>query len=197
MGPNLLPEILATLLRFRLYPVGLIGDISQAFLQLSLDRRDRDFTRFLWYHVTTDGEGNYDTEDVIAHRFTRLPFGLTFSSFLLSATVRELADMYKSEFHGAANLVDSSTFMDDFAAGAENDDAVISLYYELTFLMNKIRLPMAKWATSSPMLKEVWKADDLECKVVTEVLGIGWDTESDTLHKPPRCYRRTRRRPCN
>jgi hypothetical protein len=31
MSPNLLPEILATLLLFRLYPVGIIGDISQAF----------------------------------------------------------------------------------------------------------------------------------------------------------------------
>jgi hypothetical protein len=186
MGPNLLPEILGTLLRFRLYPVGLIGDISQAFLQISLDRKDRDLTRFLWYRVTTDGEGNYNTtEDVITNRFIRLPFGLTCSPFLLSATIRELAEMYKSEFPTVANLVDSSTFMDDFAAGAENDDAVINLYYELTSLMNQIQLPMAKWATNSPMLKEVWKPEDLECKVVTQVLGIGWNTESDTLSTDP------------
>jgi hypothetical protein len=59
MGPNLLPEILATLLRFRLYPVGIIGDISKAFLQISLDRNDRDLTRFFWYHVTADYVGNY------------------------------------------------------------------------------------------------------------------------------------------
>jgi len=29
--------------------------------------------------------------------------------------------MYKAEFPTAASLVDNSTFMDDFAAGAEND----------------------------------------------------------------------------
>jgi hypothetical protein len=82
MGPNLLPEILAILLRFRLYPVGIIGDISQAFLQLSLDRNDRDLTRFLWYRVTADDEGNYDTTgDVMTYRFTRLPFGLTWVPF--------------------------------------------------------------------------------------------------------------------
>jgi len=46
MGPKLLPEVLGTLLRFRLYPVGIIGDIGQAFLQLSLNKRDRDLTRF-------------------------------------------------------------------------------------------------------------------------------------------------------
>jgi hypothetical protein len=64
--------------------------------------------------------------------------------------------MYKSKFPTAANLVDSSTFMDDFAAGAESDDGVINLYYELTSMMNQTRLPMAKWATFSHRLKEVW-----------------------------------------
>jgi hypothetical protein len=123
MGPNLLPESLAILLRFRHYPIGIIGDISQSFLQLSLDRNYRDLTRFLWYRVTADDEGNYDTTgDVMTYRFTRLPFALTCSPFLLSTTIRELADMYKSKFPTAANFVDSSTFMDDFAAGAENDD---------------------------------------------------------------------------
>ena len=41
MGPNLLPEVLAVLLRFRSHPVGIIGDGQQAFLQLSSDCRDR------------------------------------------------------------------------------------------------------------------------------------------------------------
>jgi hypothetical protein len=40
MGTNLLPKVLAALLRFRVHSVGIIGDIGQAFLQLSLERRD-------------------------------------------------------------------------------------------------------------------------------------------------------------
>jgi hypothetical protein len=46
MGPNLLPELFATLLRFRLNPVAIIGDVHQAFLQLQLDEKDRDLTKF-------------------------------------------------------------------------------------------------------------------------------------------------------
>jgi len=38
MGPNLLPEVLTTLLCFRGQPIPIIGDIQQAFLQLFLDR---------------------------------------------------------------------------------------------------------------------------------------------------------------
>jgi hypothetical protein len=52
MGPNLLPELFAILLRFRLKPVAIIGDIHQAFLQLQLQEKDRDLTRFFWYRGT-------------------------------------------------------------------------------------------------------------------------------------------------
>ena len=46
MRPNLQPEILATLLRFRLHTVDIISDIGQAFLQLILHEWDRKMTRF-------------------------------------------------------------------------------------------------------------------------------------------------------
>jgi hypothetical protein len=54
MGPNLLPEVLATLLRFREKRVAIIGDIQQAFLQLSLEWEDRELTSFLWYRISQD-----------------------------------------------------------------------------------------------------------------------------------------------
>jgi hypothetical protein len=54
MGPNLLPEIFPILLRFRLYPIAIVSDIMQAFLQLVLDEKDRDLTRFFWYKITQD-----------------------------------------------------------------------------------------------------------------------------------------------
>jgi len=42
MGVNLLPDVLRVLLRFRLGRYALLGDISQAFIQLLLDPADRD-----------------------------------------------------------------------------------------------------------------------------------------------------------
>jgi hypothetical protein len=75
--------------------------------------------------------------------------------------------------------------MDDFATGAENDDCVTNLYYELKSLTNQIRLPMAKWATNSKRLKEVWKTEGVAFKEVTHTLGIDWDTEFDTFSMDP------------
>ena len=61
MGPKLLLELFATLLRFRLTPVAITGDIRQVFLQLHLDEKDRDLTRFFWYRVARDYGGDYAT----------------------------------------------------------------------------------------------------------------------------------------
>ncbi|GFS59680.1 uncharacterized protein TNIN_409831 [Trichonephila inaurata madagascariensis] len=47
-GPNLHPNILELLLRFRKGPVAFTADVKSAFLQIELDLRDRDFTRFFW-----------------------------------------------------------------------------------------------------------------------------------------------------
>ena len=42
--------------------------------------------------------------------------------------------------------------MDDFAAGAENENGEIKVYYELSSMMKLINLPLAKWATNAEQL---------------------------------------------
>jgi len=152
MGSNLPPEIVSVLLRFRLHKYAILGDVSQAFLQISLDPTDRDLTRFLWYRVIPNSKGSYDTTDeVITYRFTRLPFGLTCSPFL-SATIRTLATKYHDTYPTACALMDRSTYMDNFAASAKHAD-IITIFFEVTSLLNTINLPMYKWATNSTHLQ--------------------------------------------
>jgi hypothetical protein len=190
MGPNLLPELFAMLLRFRLPPVAITGDIHQAFLQLQLDEKDRDLTRFFWYRVTRDDRGEYiTTDEVISYRFTRLSFGLTCSPFLPSASVRELAETHKDTFPTAAMLVDRSTFMDDFVAGADDDNGVIAIYYQLTALMQRYSFPMGKWTSNSEPLNDIWRVNGFEIKTVAQVLGVNWDTTQDALPRPRGSYR--------
>jgi len=81
--------------------------------------------------------------------------------------------------------VDRNTFMDDFAAGAEDDNGVITIYYQLTALMRKFSFPMGKWASNSESLKNIWRVGGLEIKSTTQVLGVNWDTVGDTLFIDP------------
>jgi len=70
-------------------------------------------------------------------------------------------------------------FMDDFAAGAENDNSVITLYYELTALMKLIKFPLSKWASNSEQLNAIWRAEGQDIEEQTQVLGVNWNTEND------------------
>lgn len=47
-GPVLLKDLVGLLLRFRLKKIALIADIEKAFLQLSLQHKERDVTRPIW-----------------------------------------------------------------------------------------------------------------------------------------------------
>ena len=180
MGPNPLPEILSVLLRFRLHKCAILGDVSQAFLQITLDPKDRDLTRFLWYRLAQNGQGSYDiTDDVITYRFTRRPFGLTCSPSLFSATIRTLANMYHDTYPTASGFMDRSTYMDDFATSALDITTIFSV---VTSLLNTIRLSMYKWATNSTHLEDTWRTQVLPLQTVTQLFGMGWDTQSDTLH---------------
>jgi hypothetical protein len=116
---------------------------------------------------------------LIAHIY--LLYRLTCSPFLLSATIRTLATMYHDTYLTASALMDRSTYMDDFAASASHDE-VITIFFEVTSLMNTIHLPMYKWATNSTHLNYICRTQGLLLQTETQVLGMDWDTQSDTLH---------------
>ena len=78
-GPNLLPMLWGTLLRFRLGRVGVVGDLEKAFLQIVLREDERNVCCFLWQHL--DGT-------IVIYRLTRVFFGATSSPFLLQVTLK-------------------------------------------------------------------------------------------------------------
>jgi hypothetical protein len=71
--------------------------------------------------------------------------------------------------------------MDDFVAGAEDNNGVIAIYYQLTALMRKYSFPMGKLASNSELLRNIWKVGGLEIKSITQVLEVIWDITWDTF----------------
>ena len=51
-GPSLVPLLYDVLLRFRIFPIAITGDIARAFLNISIAEHDRDSLRFLWLETT-------------------------------------------------------------------------------------------------------------------------------------------------
>jgi hypothetical protein len=80
-GPPLQNLLWDVLVRNRLKPVALSGDLKQAFLQVRVRAQDRDSLRFHWIK-----DKDLSTVDVL--RFTRVLFGLVQSPFLLGETIQ-------------------------------------------------------------------------------------------------------------
>ncbi|KFM70593.1 hypothetical protein X975_21762, partial [Stegodyphus mimosarum] len=172
-GPNLLPETIGCLLRFRLHEFAVTCDGKQAFLQLSLHKDDRNITKFFWYKLQSDSsQPTTFTDEITVYRFTRLPFGLTCSPFLLCAATRELAARHITEFPIAASMIDKHLYMDDFLASMETESRIIMLYHEIKNLMALMKLPMEKWATNSLKLKDVLQTHEESHKTETTVLAV-------------------------
>ena len=79
-GPNLQNSLYDILVRFRMRPIILCGDIQKAFWQIRIRELQRNSLRFHWIK-------NLDPNIVEINRFTRLVFGLTLSPFILEGTL--------------------------------------------------------------------------------------------------------------
>jgi len=73
-------------------------------------------------------------------------------------------------------------FMHDFAASATHDNDIITIFFEVTSLTNTVHLPMYKLATKSTHLQDIWRTQGFPLQTETQVLGMDWETQSDTIH---------------
>lgn len=80
-GPLLLQNLTGILLRFRLHSIVVLADLKKAYLQVSLNKRDRDFTRFLWIK---NPNPNFEPLDVVKYRFCRVSF-IRYHMFTISS----------------------------------------------------------------------------------------------------------------
>ena len=112
-------------MRFRINKIAITGDIEKAFLNVSVDPRDRDYLRFRWVDDITRRHPN-----IQVYRFARVAFGVSSSPFLLNATIRHhLTSTYiPREF---VEKVFKSLYVDDFVDGDDSDDSVFEMYKKL------------------------------------------------------------------
>ena len=113
-GPKLQRDLVNMLLRFQRYPVVIVGDISEMYLQVKITENDRSMFRFLWCYL---------------NKFTRIIFGMNPAPFEVQYVVRHNVEKHQAEYPLAAIL--ESTYMDDTMDSTETEDNAIYLYEEL------------------------------------------------------------------
>ena len=183
-GPCLLPLLVEVLIRFRVHKVAMISDIKQAYLNVGVMEKDRDFLRFLWWEEIQD-----EDLQLVIFRFTRLFFGMISAQFLLLLVIHLHLKKYENTDHKLILHILMSLYVDDYTGGAENAKEAYQQYQRIKQIFSEAGLDFRKWRTNDTRLQK--RLDDnegvnrpesnLDAKVKAKVLGVDWDVESDVI----------------
>ena len=92
-GPITLPDLCGVLLRLCTYLIVILTDAEKAFLQIGIQRQERDVKRFLWFCNCNQPE---KVEDI--YRFCRVLFGIVSRPFLLEGTLNFIYNVREHQF---------------------------------------------------------------------------------------------------
>lgn len=172
-GPVLLENLCSLLLRFRLPKYGLIADIEKAFLNIGLNKCERDYTRILWLRDVTKP---VSPDNILILRHARLPFGVVSSPFLLSGVIRTHLAKYPD--NPVVEQLRHNIYMDNILCGVNCESDIENFVGIARKVFSDASLNLREWASNysinlSPEL--------VNTNRVQNTLGMLWDTQEDML----------------
>ena len=199
VGPSLNPLLFDILVRFREKRVVLIGDIEKVFLNVEVDKADRDCLRFLWLE-----DVHKPDSQIAVYRFSRVVFGLNASPFLLNATLRHHISKYKEVDPEFVKKMIESFYVDDLVTGGNNTSEGHELYRKTKQRMASGGFGLRKWKTNDKTLRALIAKEETNAggqshstdseqtfaksSLKTEVsqgcqgvLGVPWNQETDKI----------------
>ncbi|XP_064482953.1 uncharacterized protein LOC135395790 [Ornithodoros turicata] len=162
-----------------MHQIAMIADIEKAFLQIMVHERDRDALRCLWYRDVTFRE--MLSNELCVLRMSRVPFGTTASPFLLAATLHHHFRHITDDLRDTASDLLSSFYVDDLVTGADNVEEATRMHRQALAVIEQAGVRLRKWASNEPQLKSVFKKGETDESIHQKVLGIPWNTETDSL----------------
>ena len=179
--------------------MALIGDIEKVFLNIEVDKENRDFLRFLWFDDVYD-----PTSKVVVYRFCRVVFGLNASPFHLNATLRHHISKFKDEDADFVRRMIESFYVDDLVTGKDDTGKAFTLYKGSKDRLARGGFKLRKWKTNDEVLRGLIAQDENHksadesvtneeetyakltlgseiSKSCPKVLGLPWDCESDLI----------------
>jgi hypothetical protein len=184
-GPPLQNLLWSVLTRNRFYPIAVAGDLKQAFLQVRVKEEDRNALKFHWLKDT-------DTKEIETLRFTRVPFGLTSSPFLLGGVIEQHLENCKSENPEIVEEIKRGLYVDDLIGGGETTSKAQNLKESAISILGEACFKLHKWHSNEPILEtdnqpssepeRSYAKEQLGVeKGETKLLGLAWDKRRDTI----------------
>ncbi|GFU32205.1 integrase catalytic domain-containing protein [Trichonephila clavipes] len=173
---------------FRLNRVAISSDIRQAFLQICLADKHKDFVRFLWTDSNPRIGGKLTLQ---VYRFNRVIFGVNSSPFLLAATIKYHIEKYNEIHPITVQHLDSFMYVDDWITGQDTREEALFMSRHAKNIMKEAGMEMRKWISNDTVLMAQWAAEGFDTHPMdasirlgtnkTKVLGMAWQTLDDCL----------------
>ena len=180
-GPNLNPNILDIILKFRERKIAFTADIEKAFLQIGINSVDRDYLRFLY------SENCKIDENLKCYRMTRVGFGIKCSPFILACVIKHHIKKFEETNYEAFQMLNTSLYVDDLCYGSETVQEAFNLSISAVNILKEASMNLRKFETNSKELREKWIENNISIgeekgsNKLSKILGINWDTSTDKL----------------
>jgi hypothetical protein len=175
-GPVILEDLCGLIMRFRLKKIAIVSDIEKAFLQVGLQTLDRDVTRFLWLKDPTKLTVENNLE---VYRFSRVPFGVISSPFLLGATIK--CHLLKQDTE-LSRVIANNIYVDNVFAGTSSVEEAVRFYQEAKEIFKLASMNLREWSSNSDEFLEKIPFEDRTIGDTVKILGISWKRSKDTLN---------------
>ena len=138
-GPALQPNIWDIMIRARMAPCLLVGDLKQAFLQIGIKPEDRDAFRFLF---TLNGKEEH-------LRFMRIPFGGEASPFMLGGTLQYHYEQFDDpELVHTLEMLKVNTYVDNLMCTGTNVEDLEKFKTQATDILKDGKFTIHKWESN-------------------------------------------------
>lgn len=174
VGPNINPDLLVVLSRFRTYSVVFVADVTKMYRQVMVDRRDIDYQRIVWRTNANDPIEHY--------RLLTVTYGTGCAAYLAIEALVHAARSYSSIYPSAAEHIIEDRYVDDLMSGADSLEEACTLRKQIVQILDAAGFPLRKWATNQPALLEDVSEAQTEAvplqlngeRSVVKALGVQW-----------------------
>jgi hypothetical protein len=178
-GPALQPALAAVVTCFRRHEIAWASDIESMFSRFRLSAEDSKYFCFLWRDAATSEPAVYKME--------RLPFGASCSPFVAIRAVRQIMEDAGDEKMAA--VVRERMYVDDYLSSATTVTAAVQEASAMKTRLAEADLNLQSWVSNSEEFmramacgeKAEQKTHPLGDSGEEKVLGVFWDTHTDTL----------------
>ena len=183
VGPSLQPLLFDVILRKRMKPIALTGDLKQAFLQIWIAEQDRDAMRLHWV-------SDLETRKIAEYRFTRAMFGEGPSPFLLGATLAEHLKQYEEKQLQVVEEIRDSLYVDDIISGGDEISKLHDKKWQMINMFKNGGFQLHKWHSYAVELEDCTSLHKAQTyadeslgtqNAEASILGQKWNKNQDLI----------------